>query len=54
MGVAGRRFARVKKKDVIGRPAVIAVLEKLPLICPLALAAASLLMIGIGLYRDLQ
>jgi hypothetical protein len=22
MGVAGRRFARVKKKDVIGRPAV--------------------------------
>ncbi|CUU19701.1 hypothetical protein ABIF65_005497 [Bradyrhizobium japonicum] len=53
MGVAGWRFARVKR-TVIGRPAVIAVLEKLPLICPLVLAAASLLMIGIGLYRDLQ
>ena len=53
MGVAGWRFARVKR-TVIGRPAVIAVLEKLPLICPLVLATVSLLMIGIALYRDLQ
>jgi hypothetical protein len=53
MGVAGWRFARVKRA-VIRRPAVVAVLEKLPLICPLVLAAASLLMIGIKFYRDWQ
>jgi hypothetical protein len=51
MGVVGWRFARVKKR-VIGRQAVIAVLEKLPLICPLVLATASLLMMAIKLYRD--
>ena len=53
MGVAGWRFARVKR-TVVGRPAVIAVLETLPLICPLVLATVSLLMIGIALCRDLQ
>lgn len=53
MGVAGWRFARVKR-TVIGRAAVVAVLERLPLICPLVLAAASLTMIGIKFYRDWQ
>jgi hypothetical protein len=53
MGVAGYRFARVNKTPT-RRAAVVAVLEKLPLICPLAIAVGSLLMIGITLYCDWQ
>ncbi|MBR0850286.1 hypothetical protein JQ543_21250 [Bradyrhizobium diazoefficiens] len=53
MGVAGWRFERVKK-NIVGRPGVIAVLERLPLICPLVLAAASLLMLALKIYRDLE
>jgi hypothetical protein len=50
MGVAGWRFAHRKRSG--GRAAVVAVLEELPVICSLAVAAVSLIMIGIMLYRD--
>ena len=50
MGVAGSRFAHGKR--ISGRAAVIAVLEKLPGICSLAVAAVSMLMIGIMLHKD--
>jgi|307.fasta_scaffold1719467_2 hypothetical protein len=53
MGVAGWRFARMTR-TFTQRPAVVAVLEKLPLICPLLLAAGAVLLIGIALYRDWQ
>jgi hypothetical protein len=51
MGVAGWRFARLKR-TLIGRAAVVAVLEELPFICPLVVAVGSLIMIGITLCRD--
>jgi hypothetical protein len=50
MGVAGRRFAHSKR--IGGRAAVVAVLEELPVICSLAVAAGSMIMIGIMLYKD--
>jgi len=50
MGVAGRRFAQGKR--ISGRAAVVAVLEELPGICSLAVAAVSMIMIGIMLYTD--
>ena len=50
MGVAGWRFAH--RKRIGGRAAVIAVLEELPVICSLAVAAGSLVMIGIMLCKD--
>ena len=50
MGVAGWRFAHRKKMS--GRAAIVAVLEELPVICSLAVAAVSMIMIGIMLYRD--
>ena len=50
MGVAGWRFAH--RKRIGGRAAVIAVLEELPVICSLAVAAGSMIMIGIMLYKD--
>jgi hypothetical protein len=51
MGVAGWRFAHRKRRSS-GRAAVIAVLEELPAICSLAVAAVSMIMIGIMLYKD--
>ena len=39
-------------KRTSGRAAVIALLEELPGICSLAVAAVSMLMIGIMLYKD--
>jgi hypothetical protein len=45
--VAGWRFARLKRKP-IGRAAVVAVLEELPVV----VAVGSLIMIGITLCRD--
>ena len=50
MGVAGWRFAQ--RKRISGRAAVVAVFEELPVICSLAVAAVSMIMIGIMLYRD--
>ena len=50
MGVAGWRSAH--RNTVSGRAAVIAVLEELPVICSLAVAAGSMFMIGIMLYQD--
>ena len=48
MGVASLRFARNHR----GRAAVIAVLEELPVICSAVVAAGSMIMIGIMLYKD--
>ena len=39
-------------KRISGRAAVVAVLEELPVICSLAVAAGSMIMIGIMLYKD--
>jgi hypothetical protein len=50
MGVAGWRFAH--RKRIGGRAAVVAVLEELPMICSLAVAVVSMLMIGIMLIKD--
>jgi len=50
MGVAGWRFAH--RKRIRGRAAVVAVLEELPVICSLAVAAVSMIMIGIMLIKD--
>ena len=48
MGVASLRFARNHK----GRAAVLAVLEELPVICSVVVAAGSMIMVGIMLCRD--
>jgi hypothetical protein len=50
MGVAGWRFAH--RKRIGGRAAVVAVLEELPVICSLAVAAVSMLMIGLMAIKD--
>jgi len=50
MGMAGWRFAQ--RKRIGGRAAVVAVLEELPGICSLAVAAGSMIMIGIMLCKD--
>jgi hypothetical protein len=50
MGVAGWRFAH--RKRIGGRAAVVAVLEELPVICSLAVAAGSMIMIGLMVYKD--
>jgi hypothetical protein len=50
MGVAGWSFAHGKR--ISGRAAVVAVLEELPVICSLAVAAGSMIMIGILLFKD--
>ena len=50
MDVAGSRFAHGKRTS--GRAAVVAVLEELPVICSLVVAAGSMIMIGIMLYKD--
>jgi hypothetical protein len=51
MGVAGWRFAH-RKRNLSGRAAIVAVLEELPMICSLAVAAGSMIMIGMMLYKD--
>ena len=51
MGVAGWRVARLKR-TLIGRAALVAVLEELPFICPVVVTVGSLIMIGITLFRD--
>jgi hypothetical protein len=47
MGVAGWRFAHMKR-NLGGRAAIVAVLEE----WPVAVAAGSMIMIGITLYND--
>ena len=51
MGVAGWRVARLKR-TLIGRAALVAVLEELPFICPVVVTVGSLIMFGITLFRD--
>jgi hypothetical protein len=51
MGVAGWRLSRMKR-TLIGRAAVVAVLEELPFLLPVVVTVGSLIMIGITLYRD--
>ena len=51
MGAAGWRFAHMKRTFRV-RAVVIGVLEELPLVCPVAVAIGSLIMIGITLYKD--
>ena len=51
MGVAGWRFAHVKR-NFSGRAAVVAVLEDWQVICSAVVAAGSMIMLGIMLYRD--
>jgi hypothetical protein len=51
MGVAGWRFAHTKR-NLGGRAAIVAVLEEWPVICSVAVAAGSMVMIGITLYND--
>ena len=50
MSVAGWRFAH--RKRISGWTAVVAVLEELPVICSLTVAAVSMIMIGILLCKD--
>ena len=51
MGVAGWRFEYVKRNLSGGRP-IVAVLEDLQVICSAMVAAGSMIMLGIMLYRD--
>ena len=51
MGVAGWRFAHIKR-NLNGRAAVVAVLEELPVICSVVVAAGSMIMVGIMLCKD--
>ena len=51
MGLAGRRFAHMKRNRG-GRAAIVAVLEEWPVICSVAVAAGSMIMIGVTLYND--
>jgi hypothetical protein len=53
MGVAGWRLAHTKR-TVTGRATVVAVLEDWHLICSVAVAAGSMIMIGITFYNNLQ
>ena len=48
MGVASWRFARNHR----GRAAVVAVLEELPGICSVVVAAGSMIMLGMMLFKD--
>ena len=50
MGVAGWRFAHGKR--ISGRAAIVAVLEELPVICSVVVAAGSMIMVGIMLCKD--
>ena len=50
MGAAGWRFANKTRNN--GRAVVIALLEELPVICSVAVAAGAMIMVGIILYND--
>jgi hypothetical protein len=50
MGVAGWRFAHMKRNS--GRAAIVAVLEEWPAICSVMVAATSMIMIAITLFKD--
>jgi hypothetical protein len=50
MGAAGWRFARGKR--IRGQAGVVAVLEELPVICSVVVAAGSMIMVGIMLCKD--
>ena len=50
MGVAGWGFAHMR--NLGRRAAIVAVLEEWPVICSVAVAAGSMIMIGIKLYSD--
>ena len=50
MGVAGWRFAHMR--NLGRRAAIVTVLEEWPVICSVAVAAGSMIMIGIKLYSD--
>ena len=52
MGVAGRRFSRLKR-TLIGPAAVVAVLEELPFICAGAVVIGSLIMSVTALWMSL-
>ncbi len=52
MGVAGRRFAHVKKNLWL-RAALVGLLEELPFVCPVVVAIGSTIMIVIKLCKDL-
>ena len=51
MGAAGWRFAHVKR-NFSGRATIVAVLEDWQVICSAVVAAGSMTMLGIMLYRD--
>jgi len=51
MGVAGWRFAHMKR-NLGGRPPIVAVLEEWPVIWSVVVVASSMIMIGITLYTD--
>ena len=51
MGVAGWRFAHMKR-NLGGRAAIVAVLEEWPVICSVMVAATSMIMIAITLFKD--
>jgi hypothetical protein len=51
MGVAGRRFAHVKRTLRV-RAALVGLLEELPFICPVVVAIGSMIMIAIKLCKD--
>jgi hypothetical protein len=51
MGVAGWCFAHMKRNLGV-RAAILAVLEEWPVICSVAVAAGSMIMIGVTLYND--
>ena len=51
MGVAGWRFAHVKR-NLSGRAAIVAVLEDWQVICSAVVAAGSMIMLGMMIYRD--
>jgi hypothetical protein len=51
MGTVRWHFANMKR-TLSGRASFVAVLEELPVICSVAVAIISMIMIGIMLYRD--
>lgn len=52
MGVTGWRFANVKRTIRV-RAALVGLLEELPFICPVVVAAGSTVVIVIKLCKDL-
>jgi hypothetical protein len=52
MGVAGRRFAHVKRTLHV-RAALVGLLEELPFVCPVVVAIGSTVLILIKLCKDL-